>query len=56
MSLPEKIIKEIDMLNKKDRQKVLDKIKEKYMASDVVLVNENYSCWDNEKDDIYNEQ
>ncbi|GGN65751.1 MULTISPECIES: hypothetical protein [Oceanobacillus] len=31
MSLPDKIIKEIDMLNEKDRQKVLDKIKEKYM-------------------------
>lgn len=56
MSLPEKIIKEIDMLNEKDRQKVLDKIKEKYLASDVVLLNENYSWWDNEEDDIYNEQ
>jgi len=56
MSLPDKIIKEIDMLNEKDRQKVLDKIKEKYIASDVILLNENYSWWDNEEDDIYNEQ
>ena len=28
MSIPEKIIKEIDMLNEQDRQKVLDQIKE----------------------------
>ncbi|MDC3414707.1 hypothetical protein NC797_06615 [Aquibacillus sp. 3ASR75-11] len=56
MSLPDKIIKEIDLLNEKDRQKVLDKIKEKYMTSDVILLNENYSWWDNEEDDIYNEQ
>lgn len=54
MSLPDKIIKEIDMLNEKDRQKVIDKIKEKYMANDVILLNENYSWWDNEEDDIYN--
>jgi len=52
MSLPDKIIKEIDMLNEKDRQKVIDKIKEKYMANDVILLNENYSWWDNEEDDI----
>lgn len=56
MSLPDKIIKEIDLLDEKDRQKVLDKIKEKYMAKDVILLNENYSWWDNEEDDIYNEQ
>ncbi|HLR69985.1 MAG TPA: hypothetical protein VK085_00985 [Pseudogracilibacillus sp.] len=47
-------IKEIDMLNEKVRQKVIDKIKEKYMANDVILLNENYSWWDNEEDDIYN--
>lgn len=40
-SLPYKIIKEIDTLNEKDRQKVLDKIKEKYMAGDVILLNES---------------
>ena len=56
MSIPEKIIKEIDMLSEQERQKVLDKIKEKYMAEDVVLLGENYSWWDNEEDDIYNEQ
>jgi len=43
MSIPEKIIKEIDMLSEQNRQKVLDQIKEKYMAEDVVLLGENYS-------------
>lgn len=56
MSLPDKIIKKIDMLNVKDRLKVLEKTKQKYMANDVILLNENYSWWDNEEDDIYNEQ
>lgn len=56
MSTTEKIIKEIDMLNKSERQKVLAKIKEKYMNKDVILLGENYSWWDNEVDDIYNEQ
>jgi len=56
MSIPEKIIKEIDMLSEQERQKVLEKIKEKYMAKDVILLGENYSWWDNEEDDIYNEQ
>lgn len=56
MSIPEKIIKEIDMLSEEERQKVLDKIKEKYMDQDVILLGENYSWWDNEEDDIYNEQ
>ncbi|GAB4074916.1 hypothetical protein GCM10028778_24190 [Barrientosiimonas marina] len=56
MSIPEKIIKEIDMLSEQERQKVLDKIKEKYMAPDVILLGENYSWWDNKEDDIYNEQ
>jgi len=56
MSIPEKIIKEIDMLSEQERQKVLDKIKEKYMDKDVILLGENYSWWDNKEDDIYNEQ
>lgn len=56
MSIPEKIIKEIDMLSEQERQKVLDKIKEKYMATNGILLSENYSWWDNEEDDIYNEQ
>ncbi|UJL45875.1 hypothetical protein KFZ58_16070 [Virgibacillus sp. NKC19-16] len=56
MSVPERIIKEIDTLSEQERQKVLDKIKEKYMATDVILLGENYSWWDNEEDDIYNEQ
>ncbi|WP_240378009.1 hypothetical protein [Bacillus piscicola] len=55
MSIPERIIKEIDMLSEQDRKKVLDKIKEKYMATDVLMLGENYSWWDNEEDDIYNE-
>jgi hypothetical protein len=55
MSVPERIIKEIDMLSEQDRKKVLEKIKEKYMTSDVLSLGENYSWWDNEEDDIYNE-
>lgn len=56
MSMPERILKEIDMLSEQDRKKVLDKIKEKYMAADVLLLGESYAWWDNEEDDIYNEQ
>ncbi|GGK06187.1 hypothetical protein GCM10007063_30850 [Lentibacillus kapialis] len=56
MSMPEKIIQEIDMLSEHDRQKVLKKIKEKYMARDVILLGESYSWWDNEEDNIYNER
>jgi|GEM_PF-3344851 len=56
LSIPEKIIKEIEMLNEQERQKVLDQIKEKYMDKDVILLGENYSWWDNEEDDIYSEQ
>ncbi|GEL77627.1 hypothetical protein [Tenuibacillus multivorans] len=56
MSIPDKIIKEIDMLSEKERQKVLDKIKEKHMSRDVILLSKSYSWWDNEEDDIYNEQ
>jgi len=56
MSILDKIIKEIDMLSEQERKKVLDKIKEKYMTEDVILLGENYSWWDNEEDDIYNEQ
>lgn len=52
MSIPEKIIKENDMLSEQERQKVLDKIKEKYISEDLVLLGENYSCWDNEDADI----
>ncbi|GIO25207.1 hypothetical protein [Oceanobacillus sp. J11TS1] len=44
---------EIDILNERDRQTVIDKMKEKYMATEVILLNENYSWWDNEDDDIY---
>lgn len=44
------------MLSEKERQKVLDKIKEKYMAKDVILLSKSFDWWDNEEDDIYNEQ
>jgi len=54
MSATEKIIKEIDALNNSERQKVLAKIKEKYMNKDAILLGENYSWWDNKEDDIYN--
>lgn len=56
MSMPDKIIQEIDMLGEHDKQKVLETIKEKYMATDVILLGDNYSWWDNEEDDIYNER
>ena len=56
MSLPDKIINQIDKLNDKDRQKVLEKIKEKYMDDEIIRLNESYSWWDNEEDDLYNEQ
>lgn len=35
-------------------KRFLIKIKEKYLASDVILLNENYSWWDNEEDDTSN--
>lgn len=54
MSISDKIIKELDLLDENERQKVLDKIKDKYMFKDVVLLGNNYAWWDNE-DDIYNE-
>ena len=56
MSISDKIIKEIDMLSEKERKKLLEIIKEKYMSRDVILLSENYAWWDNEEDDIYNEQ
>lgn len=55
MSVPEKILEEIEMLNEQERQKVLDKIKQKYMTPEAVLLGANYSWWDNQDDDIYNE-
>ncbi|NWQ44617.1 hypothetical protein MLOOGBEN_28440 [Bacillus sp. EB106-08-02-XG196] len=55
MSISERIIKELDMLNEKERLEVLEKIREKYMSKDVILLNKNYAWWDNEEDDIYNE-
>lgn len=44
------------MLCEKERQKVLDKIQEKYMSRDVILLSENCFWWANEGDDVYNEQ
>ncbi len=55
MSISDKIMKEIEMLNEDERQKVLMKIKEKYM-SDVIFLGGNYAWWDNKEDDIYNEK
>lgn len=56
MTISEKILKELDMLNEKERQNVLDQIKNKYMSKDVILLSKNYDWWDNEEDDIYNER
>ncbi|MGD6830586.1 hypothetical protein ACQCT5_00395 [Sutcliffiella halmapala] len=50
MSISEKIMKELDMLDEQERQEVLDKIKEKYMAKDVVLLSKSYDWRDNEED------
>ena len=55
MSISEKFIKELDRLSEKERQEVLEKIKEIYMSKDFILLSKNYSWWDNEDDDIYNE-
>jgi hypothetical protein len=44
-----------NLVNEKERQEVLEKIKEKYMSKDFILLSKNYSWWDNEEDDIYNE-
>lgn len=44
MSIPDKIIKEIDMLSERERQKVLDKIKEMYVYRDAILLRENHFC------------
>lgn len=56
MPIPKKIIEEIEMLNEKENQKVLDKIKQKYMAStEVIVLGENHDWWNNVEDDIYNE-
>ncbi|MBM7649948.1 mRNA-degrading endonuclease RelE of RelBE toxin-antitoxin system [Bacillus ectoiniformans] len=56
MSISEKIIKDIEMLSEKERKQMLDKIKEKYMANDVILLSKSFDWWENEEDDIYNEQ
>lgn len=56
MSMSDKILKELDMLGEKERQNVLDKIKDKYMSKDVILLGRNYDWWDNEEDDVYNEK
>jgi hypothetical protein len=55
MSISERIIKELDLLNEKKRQEVLEKFIEKYMAKDAIFLSKNYAWWDNEEDDIYNE-
>ena len=55
MSISDRIIEEIETLNEQERQKVLEKIKDKYMSKDAILLSKNYAWWDNEEDDIYNE-
>lgn len=56
MSISDEILKELDKLTDKERRKVLNKIKDKYMSGDVILLSENYAWWDNKEDDIYNEK
>jgi len=56
MSISEKILKELEMLGEEERQKLLEKIKDKYMSKDVILLSKSYDWWNNEEDDIYNER
>jgi hypothetical protein len=56
MSISDKIINELEKLDEKERQTVLQKIREKYMSKDAISLSHNYDWWDNEEDDIYNEK
>jgi hypothetical protein len=56
MSKADRIIKELETLSERELQKVLDIIKEKYMSKEAIVINENYTWWDNKEDDIYNEK
>ncbi len=56
MSKADRIFEDLETLSEKERQKVLEKIKEKYMTKDAIVLNDYYSWWDNEEDDIYNEK
>ncbi|NHC42660.1 hypothetical protein G6549_22310 [Bacillus sp. MM2020_1] len=49
LSISERIILEIELLNEKDRQEVLNSINEK------IFLRKNNTCWDNEEDDMYND-
>ena len=56
MSISDKILRELDMLDDEERKKILEQIREKYMSKDVIQLNKNYDWWNNEEDDIYNEK
>ncbi|MDR7236531.1 hypothetical protein [Neobacillus drentensis] len=49
LSISERIILEIELLNEKDRQEVLHNINEK------IFLRKNNTCWDNGEDDMYND-
>ena len=54
MSMEDKIIKDIDSLPKDQKEKVLQKIKDKYfIKDDAFVVGGNYNFWLNEKDEDY---
>jgi hypothetical protein len=49
LSISERIMMEIDLLNEKERQDVLNNINEK------TFLRKNNTCWDYEEDDMYND-
>ncbi|MBM7662817.1 hypothetical protein JOC85_003628 [Bacillus mesophilus] len=56
MSISERIIKDLEMLDEIEREKVLHKIIEKYISKDkAILLGKTFDWWNNEEDDIYNE-
>jgi hypothetical protein len=52
----ERIIREIEALDRYEREKVLQHIREKYLNQNAAVLGSNYNWWNNEEDDIYNEQ
>lgn len=50
----DEVIKEIENLDKEQREKVFKHIFQKYIK-DAFIVGSNYDWWDNEEDDVYDE-
>lgn len=54
MSKTDKILSAIESLDEIERNKLLKKIRDKYMNDNVILLNHNHNWWDKNEDDIYN--